>query len=337
MPTPEERLDTLYEEITALKAEIACQAANQTIMVQRDNVIALEVEKRAFCAICPPQPAPAEPLVNNSFGGGCFQEAVFGYTADAGAVNSAQVLTADFLMGLNPDAVFFAGDNIYTTVNTANMNAAWLAFQPLIDAEKAFYCLGNHDLDGDSLGQVTLAKFQHYIGGYRYYAKRFEEQRVVFAAYNTGLNSAGTLVESDGNAVGSVQHRWLRGVCRDNADAFVILGQHHPPRTTFNVSHRGPDLQPETMGIKLVLCGHSHTNEHLLVRGVHYLNVSTATQTIRPTGGTVYDEVDNDTQELWSDDSVRMAVKILVREFDVVVQVFGIADFLVKHEFVIKR
>lgn len=320
---------------------IACLSANMIKLDQNIHTVMRALEAK-----------PNAPVFPTSIV--CVRPVVFGYTADAGGINATQAGTSLALQSFDPRAVFFAGDNVYEVPSAETVSEAWEAFRWLINTQRAFYALGNHDLDGDPLGSFTTALFASYIGGMRYYGQSFSDADLAAWFYNTGMQSSGTIVEPDLIDLGSAQHEWLKNSIRDSLMGFHILVAHHPYRSINDNTIFGPDLHPEELNIKLVLNGHSHVNEHLVWNGVHYLNLSTGSQPIRVISGkdhgypvddppAVYNEegpIGASAQEaiyLWGNTDYACVGRITARERDVLVEVVKVSDGRTVHEFIIGR
>lgn len=322
-------LEALGAMVVQMQHSISC-LAGQTITTDSNlRQILNHLESLPRPAVCPTS------II-------CVNDVIFGYTADAGDVGAAQTALSNVLKTFDPRAVFFAGDNVYDAPDAETVAEAWLVFRWLINTQRAFYSLGNHDLDGDVLGSYTTGLFQSYINGLRYYGKAFSDADMAAWFYNTGYDTSGVQREPDLVNVGSVQHAWLQQAIRESAMGTHLLVQHHPPVSIIDVAVWGPDLQPENLGVKLVLCGHSHANEHIIYKGVHYLNLSTATQDIRINAGDVevYDSsgvITDNVSFQWGNVNYRCCGRITARQRDILVEVIRISNGTVVHEFRIPR
>lgn len=283
----------------------------------------------------------------------CVRDVVFGYTSDAGLIGASQVAASNALKAIDPRSVFFAGDGTADEAPSAEtVSEGWEEFRWLINSQRAYYALGDRDLNGDPLGSFTTALFQSYINGMRYYGKAFSDADMAVWFYNTGKDESGTPLEPDGINVGSAQHLWLQNSVVKSEMGFHILVQHAPPRSIIEVDEFGPDVGPEDLGIKLVLTGHTHSNEHIIWNGVHYLNLSTATESIVTVahdqgypdadpppifGLNAPDEGDLGERWRWGNTTYACVARITARQRDVLVEVIRVSTGLPVHMFLIDR
>lgn len=199
----------------------------------------------------------------------------FAFAADtgdattAGALDLAARLTE--LDALEEFQAFIAGgDNNYPDGEAATIGN-WAPFQFLIDKEKVFPAIGNHDLGNIGIaGQPHLDKFPYLPNNGRYYVKSFPDASVDFFILNSGLQTDGTLVEADGNTIGSDQYNWFISAVANSNAKFKIVVIHHP----FSSLEDGAlsigfdyvtylDWGFEEFGICMILNGHSHAGYHL--------------------------------------------------------------------------
>jgi hypothetical protein len=206
--------------------------------------------------------------------------------ADAGEANEEQVASASTILANGPYlAALFAGDNNYEDGEASTIEANWAEFSGFVDAEKAFPALGNHDVDASPLGVPQTDKFSYLPGNKRYYQKSLHSEIDLFVL-NSGKTSAGTLVEPDGNTVGSVQYNWFKQAYMNSKAKYRIVMFHHPYASA--VSEGALRTSPEmdwgfsSLGVDLVIVGHTHTNEVLNDGGMPILNVSTSSRNPRP-------------------------------------------------------
>lgn len=210
----------------------------------------------------------------------------FAFIADAGEVNAVQAQIGALITADDPVALFAGGDNNYPSGAEATIEANWAAFATLVTDEKVFPALGNHDLDTLN-GQPQLDKFDYLPGNKRYYSVLFEDQNLELFVLNSGFNTAGTIVELDGNRAGGdntgqqVQWEWFVDAVADSQAKWKVAMFHHPAITLGTRSlPKGQLHWPfASLGIDLVLQGHQHINEHIWVKentgkGCHYVQCS---------------------------------------------------------------
>lgn len=178
---------------------------------------------------------------------------------------------------LEPDFIVHLGDASYPDASEVYLQDNLVAFyNSFIYGEKFHWSPGNHDLDaggGADLHNV-LAYLKDLNSGKLYY--KFSIGDVIeFFVLNGNLNTAGgTVIPADGVGLGSAQDTWLQTELGNSGAAWKIVVLHHAPYTS-DVS-RGPGtvawrLDYKGYGAHLVLSGHGHNYERLLVGGLPYL------------------------------------------------------------------
>lgn len=334
-------LEALNAALLQQQRAMSCMAANQIITDRNIRAVLRALEEKPNAPVFPTSVV-------------CVRDVVFGFTSDAGNIGATQTATSEALKNLDPRAVFFGGDGTVDEAPSAeSVSAGWEIFRWLINTERAYPALGDRDLNGDSLGEFTIALFHSYVGGSRYYGKAFSDADMAVWFYNTGRNEAGTVVEPDLINVGSAQHGWLQRSVTESEMGFHILVQHMPPRSIIELEDFGPDVGPEDLGIKLVLTGHSHCNEHFIWNGVHYLGLSTASEDIAliadhdqgyPNGNpppifgeNAPNEGDLGERYRWGNTNYACVAKITARQRDVLVEVIRVSTGLPVHTFLIDR
>lgn len=198
----------------------------------------------------------------------------FTFVADGGLAGAAQSQVAALAEWINPDALLFGGDNNYTDGSPSTIGTNWAAYKKFIDRNIVFPALGNHDLDTES-GHPQLSFFG-LPGNGRYY--NFRRGQVEFFCIDSGFDTAGNLVETDGNTSASVQGAWLQAALAASDATWKVVYLHHAPYT--NASSYSPGNTTlrwpfETWGADVVLSGHGHNYERLDVSGFPYLVVGT--------------------------------------------------------------
>ncbi len=326
--------------VRAQQNSMACIGANLIILDKNIRTVMRALEEKPNAPVFPTSVV-------------CVRDVVFGFAADAGLIGESQVAASNALKSFDPRAVFFGGDGTADVAPSASsVSAGWQEFAWLKNSERSYYALGDRDLNGDPLGSFTTAYFQGYIGGDRFYGKQFPDADLAVWFYNTGKDEDGVEREPEGINVGSAQHQWLQRSVVDSEMGFHILVQHMPPRSIIELDEFGPDVGPEDLGIKLVLTGHSHTNEHVIWNGVHYLGLSTATETIETVehdagypdgdpppifGLNAPAEGDLGERYRWGNTNYACVARITARQRDVVVEVIRVSTGLPVHTFLIDR
>lgn len=201
------------------------------------------------------------------------------FAGDTGEVNTDQAQLSTTLQADNPDYVIFGGDNSYG--GEANFENDWNAFNNLFLAQKSLPVLGNHDIDGVTNWTKHYNKFSYLPGNRRYWTKLLGGGLVQIFVLHSGYKSDGTLLEPDGNAVGSVQHTWFVNELNNSTAIWKLVFFHHPPVTSESEAVGGVAPQvapamdwPEFARVDGIFCGHTHLAEYISFRGVPLINAS---------------------------------------------------------------
>jgi len=202
----------------------------------------------------------------------------FGIDGDPEAEVAARVASWD------PELILTVGDNNYYSglASTIDVNigkhyhrfiAPYVgAFGPGAAENRFFPCPGNHDWgSGDLQGYLDYFTLP---GNERYY--RLRRGPVEFFLLDSDVN------EPDGAVVGSIQAQWLEAALADSAASFQVVLMHHAPYTSGmhngSTSMRWPFA---AWGADLVIAGHDHDYERIVVDGLPYLVVGTSGAALR--------------------------------------------------------
>jgi tartrate-resistant acid phosphatase type 5 len=198
----------------------------------------------------------------------------FAVIGDYGAAGSAERAVSELVKAYRPEIVLTLGDNNYPhggadtiDANIGQFYASFIApyrgkYGPGARENRFFPSLGNHDYYTDD-----AAPYLDYFtlpGNERYYT--FSRGPVDFFALDSDPH------EPDGVTATSVQAKWLRAQAAAARGAWQIAYMHHPP---YSSGPHGPELHMQwpyrEWGIDLVLAGHDHTYERIVVDGLTYL------------------------------------------------------------------
>lgn len=231
---------------------------------------------------------------------------VFAILADYGSGSPDEADVAALIKTWNPDFVITAGDNQYLGSPTGQAQYTdqligqfyrkfihpYLGEYPLLEGEedaseqRFFAAQGNHDLD-TLIGQ-PLTDYLSASG--RYYD--FVKGPAHFFIINSGLNSAGVVVEPDGNAFNSVQGDWFTDALARSTSRWNFGILHHPPYSSGGDHAPVVAMQwPQFSGLDAIFSGHNHYYERLNVAGLSAFIVGTGGQTLRPWGVVVAESI----------------------------------------------
>lgn len=201
------------------------------------------------------------------------QTVKFAAIGDYGKWENGEGLVSSMVHSRNPDFIITLGDNNYeygsdTTIdsNIGKFYHDYIhpyngIFGPGAAFNKFFPSLGNHDWinpNADAyLNYFTLP------GNERYYS--FVKGNCEFFVIDSDPN------EPDGTDSLSVQADWLRIKLRDSNARFKIVYFHHPPYSSGQHGNSAYMQWPfKKWGATVVLCGHEHNYERLVVNGMTY-------------------------------------------------------------------
>lgn len=216
---------------------------------------------------------------------------IFAVIGDYGLDGTPEADVAKLVKGWNPEFVVTTGDNNYPSGEASTIDAnigkhyrkfiyPYAGSQPLgtgeADATKNRFwpCLGNHDLD-TVVGGVAGKPYLDYFtlpGNERFYD--VVVGNVHLFVLNSGLNTAGSKVESFGNDPLSLQAEQLRYALARSTARWKVVVFHHPAYTSSASYQPGyTDLRWDFkgMGADIVMNGHGHHYERLLVGNLPYI------------------------------------------------------------------
>ena len=237
----------------------------------------------------------------------------FGFLSDAGYVNTNQLSASNRLNNLGDlDAVFFGGDNNYESGLSATIEANWAVFDEYVQLETAYPAIGNHDIESDDLATAQSEKFTYLPNNKRYYSVVFDDSDMELFVLNSGAKSDNSIVEPDGNTVGSVQYNWFIDQLNLSTKKYRVVMFHHPYVTGKSAGQSktipAMDWGFEALGIDLILNGHTHTNQHLKHNNLDIVDISAPVRDPRKMSGSgsIYGSATAipDTTLVWSDAGV---------------------------------
>jgi predicted phosphodiesterase len=198
---------------------------------------------------------------------------------DSGFGDPVTATLASQMAAFHPDFVIHTGDVVYDMEEDSTPLAAFtrkffLPFAPLLRQAPIYPVVGNHDVFQETFWQG--APFYYYAfpplpdgstGRRQWYALAFGDVQFVMLDTQTFFGEEG----------GAEQQTWLAERLFDPRYAITIPVFHVPPYS--NGLHPG-DGRPvqsswvplfEAANVPLVLCGHEHYYERLIVGGVTYV------------------------------------------------------------------
>jgi tartrate-resistant acid phosphatase type 5 len=208
----------------------------------------------------------------------------FAVIGDFGQDGDAEAEVADRVATWDPELVLTVGDNNYydglaSTID-ANIGKYYQryiggytgAYGPGATENRFFPCPGNHDWNsGDLQGYLDYFTLP---GNERYY--RVRRGPVEFFLIDSDTH------EPDGAELGSIQAQWLEAGLADSEASFRVVLLHHAPYTsglhTGTESMRWPFA---AWGADIVIAGHDHDYERIVVDGLPYLVMGTSGAALR--------------------------------------------------------
>ncbi len=264
-----------------------------------------------------------------------------GYIADAGLPGANQTAAAALLTVWDPNEVFTVGDFSYNVAGggSGGLNSDLAAFAAFIAASKLFPAIGNHEWDAAGIMALLDAKFPYVTAfpGTSYYDKLITDEDGVPFAHLMFLDGGR---KTDWTAIGagltgcagpgSTQWDWMLDQIADadNYGARWRIACVHWPMTT-GVAE--PTLMPELVALArsghfdLILCGHTHGNEELVIHGVPVLNISTASQTLRTATDTLRGAL-GDVQAVWKDSTKNCITRLQLTPQSLTWEVYDLAS-----------
>jgi len=199
----------------------------------------------------------------------------FAAIGDYGYAGVSEAAVANLVDSWNVDFIITLGDNNYPLGESSTIdenigqyyheyiNSYQGTYGSGSSTQKFFPSLGNHDYYTDS----AKAYFQYFTlaGNERYYD--FVKGDIHFFVLNSDLN------EPDGTDSSSVQAQWLKNKISTSASKWNIVYCHNAPYCSDNYHGSHPYMQwPfKGWGADIVLTGHSHVYERVIVNNFPYI------------------------------------------------------------------
>lgn len=206
-------------------------------------------------------------------GDGAIEFMAFG---DFGDDSANELAVSTLVKGMAPDFLVFLGDILYPDGTQALVEDRLLKYYDQYVPALSYPIWGNHDLETDegsgygaALGTVYPAILALNSGKfyYNFVMGAAAEVTVEFFMLNSGYTDADPR-EADGITAASVQGLWLQAALAASTADWKIVCLHRPPWCSDTVHYPGSaDMRwPfKTWGADLLLAGHGHNYERLLV------------------------------------------------------------------------
>jgi hypothetical protein len=251
-------------------------AAPETLRTTQEQklVAASSQPSSAFAALAPPGGVAVSNLDPRPLLPGGNDAVHFAAIGDFGEAGAGEAAVARMVRSWQPEFIITTGDNNYPVgaAETIDANIGQYfreyiapykgAYGPGASENRFFPSLGNHDWMTEN-AQPYLDYFE-LPGNERYYD--FVRGAVHFFALDSDPQ------EPDGNHAASKQAAWLKRQLSKSTARWQVVYMHHPP---FSSGRHGGSQEAQwpykEWGADLVLAGHDHTYERLVVEGLPYI------------------------------------------------------------------
>lgn len=203
-------------------------------------------------------------------------EEIYAIIGDFGSNDSNELAVSNLVKTWNPKHIITVGDNSYNNDYEGDVAKYYYeyispyngSYGETNGANRFWPALGNHDLD------YTVTPYKNFftlLNNERYYDVVLGS--VHLFVINSGKNSAGDILEPDGITENSNQGQWLYQRLSSSNSKWKIVVLHHSPYTSGAVHPNATWVQwPfKDWGADIVVSGHAHHYERLVVAGMPYL------------------------------------------------------------------
>lgn len=212
----------------------------------------------------------------------------FAVVGDYGEGNQAEKDVAELISSWNPDLIITTGDNNYPNgaEDTIDVHVGQFFHTYIFPyaggygvgaTENRFFpSLGNHDWITDNA--KPYLEYFSLPGNERYY--QFNQGPVDFFVLDSDAH------EPDGVNSSSIQADWLKEQLSVSSATWKVVYFHHPPYSSgLHGSTNWMRWPFKDWGVNLVISGHDHTYERLMIDGLTYIVNGLG-------GGSIYDFFD---------------------------------------------
>lgn len=201
---------------------------------------------------------------------------LFAAVGDMGDPTTDAAAVALAIKSETPERFIPLGDNTY---NSDYPNDFGVNYQWAIDQKILIPVPGNHDWDVDN----TLASYKAYFANFlKNNGNNYEATigPIHFLIYDNDARF------EDGFDASSIQAEWLRVKLLLSTARWKIVLMHRPPYSSDTVHGSDTDLQMQfkSWGAHVVLSGHAHDYERLLIGGLNYFVCGTGGRPLYPFG-----------------------------------------------------
>jgi len=190
-------------------------------------------------------------------------EVTITFVGDFGDAGTDAEAVADAVVEDNSDGwVISLGDSKYPP----NDGRTGLApYEHFVLRGRLRAALGDIDLNDGNLG-ADITTYVGNPGNRRYFGLKIGPVSVF--VLNSGLNSSGVLVETDGNYPGSRQWQEVSAAILRDTSPWKIVVIHHPPYTSGATYYPGESMirWVSDLPVHAIISGHSRNYERLVVR-----------------------------------------------------------------------
>ena len=178
---------------------------------------------------------------------------------DYGSGKPASYEVRDLIDAEGARAVVTLGDNIYYETGfkalVGDLYRKWLS------AGVFFPATGNHDYS-EGRGIALFDRFFAFLDGHRWYSVSLGPVDFFILDSHQALHHP---------EVFDAQRRWLEEATSKSSATWKIVVSHHPPHSARSRSQHEFRFPYDQWGVSMVMSGHDHTMQHLIVDEVHYV------------------------------------------------------------------
>lgn len=190
---------------------------------------------------------------------GSSDEPLIAVIGDYGSGKEPAFQVSDLVASSGAQAVVTVGDNVY--FQTGYQALVGNLYGTFLEAGAFFPATGNHDYS-EGRGIYHFDKYFDFLQGHRWY--RVSLGPIEFFV----LDSHQALHHPD---VFNAQYDWLEKAVQESSAKWKAVVVHHPPHSARSRSQKEFRFPFDQWGVSLVMSGHDHTMQHLIVDGVHYI------------------------------------------------------------------